>query len=190
MIDLAALGHRVHRLRSARGLGLTALAEAAGVSASMLSAVERAEKAPTIVVLSKIADGLGLTLAQLLRDVEPDRVVVSRAADRPVGTEPGGWQRTVLTPVIPGVNFEWVRSVLPPGCDAGAFPAYAPGSHEFVHVEAGTLRLVVGGTEHRLQAGDTAYFPADLDHGYANAGPAACRYSIAALIMRARPDQR
>jgi hypothetical protein len=28
---------------------------------------------------------------------------------------------------VPGVNFEWIRSTLPPGCDAGEFPAYACG---------------------------------------------------------------
>jgi transcriptional regulator with XRE-family HTH domain len=186
MIDLSHLGAHVHRLRRSHGLGLAALAEATGVSASMLSAIERAEKAPTVVVLSKIADGLGMTLAQLLADVEPDRVIIRRAGDHDVIDEPGGWQRTVLTPVVPGVGFEWIRTTLPAGCDAGTYPAYAPGSHEFIHVETGTLDLTVDATVHELQAGDTLYFPSDVDHAYANPGTTSCTYNVAALIMRSR----
>jgi XRE family transcriptional regulator, regulator of sulfur utilization len=186
MIDVDSLGDHVHRLRRSRGLALADLAEAAGVSVSMLSAVERAEKAPTVVVLSKIADGLGVTLPQLLADVEPNRTVLRRASDHEVVDEPGGWQRTLLTPVVPGVGFEWVRTTLPAGCDAGIFPGYAPGSHEFVHVETGTLHLTVDATTHELRAGDTLYFPSDVDHAYANPGDGACTYMVAALNMRSR----
>jgi transcriptional regulator with XRE-family HTH domain len=186
MIDVASLGEHVHRLRQTRGLALAALAEATGVSVSMLSAIERAEKAPTVVVLSKIADGLGLTLAQLLAGVEPDRFVIRRAADHEIIDEPGGWQRTVLTPVVPGVGFEWIRTTLPAGCDSGVYPGYAPGSHEFVHVETGTLHLTADATTHELHPGDTLYFPSDTDHAYANPGDTDCTYNVAALIMRSR----
>jgi transcriptional regulator with XRE-family HTH domain len=186
MVDLGVLGRQVQRLRRSRGLSLAALAEQAGVSVSMLSAVERAEKAPTVVVLARVADGLGVTLSQLLADIEPDRTILRRAGEHEVVDEPGGWQRTLLTPVIPGVGFEWIRTTLPAGCDAGTFPGYAPGSHEFVHVEAGTLHLTVDATEHELDAGDTLYFPSDLDHAYANRGDVACTYSVAALNLRSR----
>jgi len=184
MLDLAALGQRVQGLRLDRGLTLQVLAEAAAVSVSMLSSVERGQKAPTITVLARIADGLGVPLAQLV--ATDQRVVVRRAAEQDVLDEPGGWRRTILTPVVPGVNFEWIRSTLPPGCDAGRFPAYAPGSHEYVAVDAGTLRLGVGDTQIDLVAGDSAYFAADVAHGYANPGTEPCTYHVAALIMRPR----
>lgn len=185
MIDLAELGGRVQALRRDRGLTLQDLAAATAVSVSMLSSVERGRKAATIVVLARIADGLGVPLSAL---VAPDggRLIVRRAADQDTADEPGGWRREILTPVVPGVNFEWIRSTLPPGCDAGQFPAYASGSHEFVLVESGTLRLAMGGQEVTLEAGDSAYFAADAVHGYANPGRVPCRYYVAALIMRPR----
>src|SRR5690349_17677411 len=108
------------------------------------------------------------------------------SADQDTVDEPGGWRRTILSPVVPGVNFEWIRTILPPGCDAGEFPAYAPGSHEFVVVEAGTLCLTVGDRAVDLRAGDSLYFAADSTHGYANRGPVPCVYYVAALIMRSR----
>src|SRR5438034_11401570 len=105
----------------------------------MLSSVERGEKAPTVVVLDRIAGGLDVTLASLVAENEVDRIIVRRAANQDRVDEPGGWQRTILSPVVPGVNFEWIRSTLPPGCDAVTFPAHAAASHEFVAVQSGTL---------------------------------------------------
>lgn len=184
-MELVELGKRIQTLRRDRDLTLQTLAETAAVSVSMLSAVEHGQKAPTIVVLARIADGLGVPLASLVAPPE-DRVIVRRAAEQDRIDEPGGWHRVILSPVVPGVNVEWIRSTLPPGCDAGQFPAYAPGSHEYVAVQSGTLRLTVGDRRFDLVAGDSAYFAADTTHGYANPGATPCTYHIAALIMRPR----
>ncbi len=180
------MGERVQTLRSDRGLTLRELADRSDVSVSMLSSVERGEKAPTVVVLDRIAGGLDVTLASLVAEPDVERIIVRRAAGQDQIDEPGGWQRTILTPVVPGVNFEWIRSTLPPGCDAGTFPAYAAGSHEFVVVASGTLTLTVGERELTLSAGDSVYFAADAPHGYANRGQTRCIYHVAALIMRPR----
>jgi len=189
-MDLSELGRRVQSLRRDRGLTLQDLATRAGVSVSMLSSVERGRKAATIVVLARIADGLGTPLAELVAAPGDHRVIVRRAARQDVIDEPGGWRREILTPVVPGVNFEWIRTTLPPGCDAGLFPAYAGGSHEYVVVQSGTLRLTIGAADFTLDAGDSAYFAADVSHGYANAATVPCTYYVAALIMRPRgPSQ-
>lgn len=185
MLDLAELGGRVQALRRERGLTLQELAAAAAVSVSMLSSVERGRKAATIVVLARIADGLGVPVTELIA-ARGDRVIVRRAADQDAVDEPGGWRRVIVSPVVPGVNFEWIRSTLPAGCDAGSFPAYASGSHEYVLVESGTLRLTLDGAAVTLEAGDSAYFAADVTHGYANTADVPCTYYVAALIMRTR----
>jgi XRE family transcriptional regulator, regulator of sulfur utilization len=189
MLDLVTLGNRVQKLRHERGLTLQQLADAAEVSVSMLSSVERGQKAPTVLVLARIAEGLGVPLAELCAEPEDGRVIVRRAADQDTAEEPGGWRRTILTPVVPGVNFEWIRTTLPPGCDAGRFPAYAPGSHEFVVVESGTLRLTLASRTLDLDAGDSVYFAADVTHAYANPARVPCVYLVAALIMRPRAAQ-
>src|SRR3979411_481183 len=69
-MDLVALGQRVQGLRAGRGMTLHELAEASGVSVSMLSSVERGVKAPTVVVLDRIAHGLGVRIGALV--AEPD----------------------------------------------------------------------------------------------------------------------
>jgi quercetin dioxygenase-like cupin family protein len=54
------------------------------------------------------------------------------------------------------VNFEGVRSTLPPGCVAGTYSPYAAGSHEFIVVQSGTVTLTVDDRETiLLGAGDS-----------------------------------
>src|SRR5215475_10314075 len=73
------VGPRIRALRDAMGLSLRDLAERSGVSAPMLSQVERGETSPTLAVAGKIAGGLALTLSQLLRLDEGQHVAISRA---------------------------------------------------------------------------------------------------------------
>ena len=75
---MSALGHRVREERRQRGFTLEALAAASGVSRSMLSEVERGSRVPTVLVLDRIATGLGTSIARLLRDEESARTVVLR----------------------------------------------------------------------------------------------------------------
>ncbi|RDI49823.1 helix-turn-helix domain-containing protein [Nocardia mexicana] len=185
-MDLVLLGQRIQRLRHDRGLTLQALAELSSVSVSMLSAVERGDKAPTVVVLDRVAAGLGIRLSALVSEPDGERVIVRRAGEQDVIDE-SGWERTILTPVVPGVNFEWIRSTLPPGCVPGEYPSYAPGSHEFIYVESGTVTLTIDGDQVvELGAGDSIYLAADSTLHYANHTDRSCTYYVAALIMRSR----
>src|SRR2546423_3385665 len=77
-----ALGERVKSLREAMDLSLRDLAERSGVSAPMLSQVERGETSPTLAVAEKIAAGLELTLSQLLRLDEGGVVSIVRSTER------------------------------------------------------------------------------------------------------------
>src|SRR5438270_13885611 len=98
-----ALGARVKALREAMDLSLRDLAERCGVSAPMLSQVERGETSPTLQVAGRIAAGLELRLSQLLRLDEAGAVSVVRRSERRKG--PGkakGHSYEILTPPLPG----------------------------------------------------------------------------------------
>src|SRR4029079_11992467 len=81
MTDAAILsvGPRVKALREAGGLSLRDLAERCGVSAPMLSQVERGETSPTLQIAARIARGLDLRLSQLLRLDEEGAVSIVHA---------------------------------------------------------------------------------------------------------------
>src|SRR5947208_1023466 len=79
IVDPAVIGARVKALREASELSLRDLAARSGVSAPMLSQVERGETSPTLTVAARIAAGLELRLSQLLRLDEQGAVTIVRA---------------------------------------------------------------------------------------------------------------
>src|SRR5215203_7084854 len=111
---IPTVGPRIHALRDAMGLSLRDLAERSGVSAPMLSQVERGETSPTLAVAGKIAAGLELTLSQLLRLDEGQHVAISRAASRR-RSERGGHRFEELTPPLPGQRADVSLHGLEPG---------------------------------------------------------------------------
>src|SRR3989442_1620270 len=97
-----AVGARVRALREAMDLSLRDLADRSGVSAPMLSQVERGETSPTLAIAARIAAGLELRLSQLLRLDEDAAVTVVRARQRRKGgTRAGGHRHPLLTPPLP-----------------------------------------------------------------------------------------
>jgi len=185
MLDAVAVGRGVRRQRERRGLTLEALGARSQVSPSMLSAIERGKKVPTVLVLDRIATALDTSIARVLGEQREDRVIVMRRGEQNVARDPSGWERWVLSPVLPGVEFEFMRTTLEPGVDAGAFAAHAPGSREYVAVESGSLRLTLDGSEHVLSAGDAIYYAGDCVHAFANvSGTERCEYYLAMELGR------
>jgi XRE family transcriptional regulator, regulator of sulfur utilization len=168
------IGPRVRALREAMDLSLRDLAERSGVSAPMLSQVERGETSPTLAVASRIAHGLELRLSQLLRLDEESSVSVVRRAERRRGGGAPGHDFEILTPPLPGQRAELSRHVLGAGAATGGEgdpPMHEPGSREIAVVERGTVTLHIDGAEHVLNEGDTVTFDADLAHRFENPGP-------------------
>src|SRR4051812_27347510 len=183
-----SIGTRVRALREAMSLSLRDLADRSGVSAQMLSQVERNETSPTLAVATKIAAGLELTLSQLLRLDEGRHVAISRATERRESRR-GGHRFEELTPPLPGQRADVSLHVLDPGATTGGRadpPMHEPGSRETAVVLAGTLVLVVDGARHELQEGDSVTFDADLPHHFENEGQEATRFLavIAAGLRR------
>jgi transcriptional regulator with XRE-family HTH domain len=168
----AVLGGRVKALREAAGLSLRDLTARSGVSAPMLSQVERGETSPTLTVAARIAAGLDLRLSQLLRLDEDGAVTVTRATQRRRGGNARrGHRFEVLTSSQPGQRAELSRHTLAPGGATGAPddpPMHEPGSRETALVEEGAVVLVCDGRRHDLAAGDCVTFDADVPHHFEN----------------------
>ncbi len=166
------LGARIRALREAMSLSLRDLAERCGVSAPMLSQVERGETSPTLQVAAKIAAGLELRLSQLLRLDESGAVSIVRSAERRQGSASvGGHSYEILSPPLPGQRAELSRHTLAPGASTGSAgdpPVHEPGSRETALVEAGSVVLACDGQRFELEVGDCVTFDADLPHHFEN----------------------
>jgi XRE family transcriptional regulator, regulator of sulfur utilization len=186
--DGAALGPRVKALREAMDLSLRDLAERSGVSAPMLSQVERGATSPTLTVAERIAAGLDLTLSQLLRLDEGAHVVVIPAGERRT-RERRGHRTEELTPPLPGQRADVSVHTLAPGAATGRPgdpPLHEPGARETAVVLAGEVALLIDDRRHDLAAGDSVTFDADLPHRFSNEGsePAEFLAVVAAGLRR------
>ena len=141
-----SFGGRIRSLREAMDLSLRDLADRSGVSAPMLSQVERGETSPTLALAERIAMGLELSLSQLLRLDETDGVSVVRAASAAAAGAPGH-RYEVLTPPLPGLRAEVSLHSLAAGASTAGPddpPMHEPGSRETAIVEAGPVRFICG----------------------------------------------
>ncbi len=175
---LAAVGARVRSLREAMGMSLRDLAQRSGVSAPMLSQVERGETSPTLAIAAKIAGGLELTLSQLLRLDEGSHAVITRDGRRR-SYEHRGHRYEELTPPLPGLRADVSLHELDPANGTGRPddpPIHEPGSRETAVVLEGELTLILDGVRHDLGGGDSVTFDADLPHHFVNEGGSATRF--------------
>jgi XRE family transcriptional regulator, regulator of sulfur utilization len=188
-LQLADLGNRIREERRRRNLSLEQLAKRAHVSRSMLSAVERGDKAPSVLILDQIATGLGSSIARLLGSEQAGRVVLLRTQNQKVAVDPSGWERRILSPVLPNVEFEFMRTTLQPGVNSGAFLPHNPGSREYVAVERGTLRLTLDGKVYVLKKGESIYYAGDCVHEFENPDlRRSCEYYLA-MDVTGHPEQ-
>jgi transcriptional regulator with XRE-family HTH domain len=173
------LGERVRGLRRERGLTLDGLAGRSGVSRAMISKVERGEKNPTLVVAAKVAEGLGVSLSRLVGVEERREVVVVPRARRTVMRDPEtGFERQLLSPGFGGRGIEFIRNVVPEGSNSGEFPPHRRGVTEYVVVERGRLRAILGGEDYLMEEGDALFFEADIPHRFDNVGQGECSYYL------------
>lgn len=175
-----AFGPRVRALREAMGLSLRDLSLRTSVSAPMLSQVERGDTSPTLAVAARIAQGLDLSLSQLLRLDEGDGVsVVRRSERRSGGVRARGHSYEIVTPPLPGQRAEVSAHSLAPGASTGGAedpPMHEPGSRETAVVTIGRVRLVCAGCSYDLDEGDSVTFDADLPHHFVNLEPDEARF--------------
>jgi transcriptional regulator with XRE-family HTH domain len=178
-LGIQALGERLRVARTRTGLSLDEFAARSGVSRSMVSEVERGAKVPTVLILDRIATSLGTSIARLLGDEREARVIVLRRKEQNVANDPSGWERRILSPVLPGIEFEFMRTTIGPRVDVGAFSPHAHGSREYLAIESGTLLLTIDGTNYELMAGDSIFYAGDCVHAFRNSSNRPCIYYLA-----------
>lgn len=165
------LGSRVKQLRGARGWSLEALANASGVSRSMLSEIEREQANPTLAVTLRIARAFGLTLGELLElPGAASSVMVIRANDHAYHYRSDNDCRIrTLSPLNLEKDVEFYEIRLQPGGALRSSPHFE-GTREFLTLQKGRLRIESASDAEELEPGDSASYRADVPHALINAG--------------------
>jgi len=166
------IGARVRALRVARGMSVNKLAAAAGVSAGIVSQIERDRSNPSLSTIEKICAALSVPSDAVLA-VEPlsaDPPFVCRANGRThilVGTAP--ILKEMISPAG-NVSLRMMIISLPPGSE-NLDVVIEQGQKAGLVVE-GEIRIVVNGVAATLFAGDSFQFSSDQPHSLHNDGAA------------------
>jgi len=163
------VGERLRDIRRLRRATLKTIADRAGVSESFLSQVERGRASASIASLRRIANALGVTVADLFEPSGPPRPRVLRRDARPSLAFGILGRKLLLTP-RPLQHLEVFAGELDPGGSTGTEP-YAHGdSEELFVVLTGTVLLELGGDVHELQHGDSIDYRSSTPHRVTNTG--------------------
>jgi len=174
------VGGNLRRLRQRRGLSLDRLARASGVSRAMLSQVELGRSTPTINVLWRVAQALGVPCSALMTARQAGGPAVLRRADAKIlSSHDGAFTSRALFPFDEPRRTELYELRLAPRTVERADP-HAPGTTEHLVVSAGAVEIEVGGQRSSLGLGDALVFQADVPHAYLNA---ADREAVLYLVM-------
>lgn len=166
------VGATLQGLRQARGLSLDELSRRAGVSKSMLSQIERNQANPTVAVVWRLANALGVELAELLgveRPAAPAIETVPAHATPSLSSPDGLCRLRILGPIDLAGQFEWYELTVQPGGALESAP-HEPGSREHLSVLSGHLRVESADARCDLKAHETARYAADAPHAIRNTG--------------------
>lgn len=163
------IGPRLHELRTARNLSLRDLGSATGLSATLLSQIERGVTEPSLKSLRLLADYFGQSISALFQD-DPsvEAAQVTHPGERHTITGPDGGIRYQRVTHGNG-RLEVLHGTLRPGESSGEEPR----SHDAVecaYVLAGELTVEVDAELFTLTAGQAVTLNSLKPHRYSNEG--------------------
>ena len=162
----AAPGLRFRRLRQRRGLSLSQVARATGVSVGFLSALERGQMRASIATMRRIARYYGTNILSFFEPAKDNSRLVGPAQRKVLETTKGvrmellAWGNTVMEP-----HLFRIKS----GGSSGE--SYTHEGEEFLHILRGEFEIWLNPDEHyRMKPGDSLYFQSSTPHRWRNPG--------------------
>lgn len=174
-----SIGEKLRTLRLRKSMGLVELGKHTGLSAALLSKLERGKLFPTLPTLLRIAMVFGVGLDYFFTDERKRRVVgIVRKDER------------VRFPERPGTaDVQYYFESLDYRATERKLSAYLadfqelpperlkPHQHagvEFLYLLKGSLTLKMGSDENLLESGDAIYFDSSVPHSYRRRGAPQC----------------
>lgn len=168
---LDRLGERIRFLRSERSMTLQDVANRSGVSVAMLSHIERGRSTPSIKVLDRVRQALGVSFSEFFGEpslaAEPEANLVSRADNRPfLKFDAMNLSKELLSPVR-GTEIEMMLLHLGKGGHSGDEPWRRVGVKCGMVID-GKFELTIGTSVHTLSKGDAFQFDSSFPHSFRN----------------------
>jgi transcriptional regulator with XRE-family HTH domain len=174
-----ALGEKLRTLRLRKSMGLVELGKHTGLSAAMLSKLERGKLFPTLPTLLRIALVFGVGLEYFFTD-ERKRHVVAIAREKERLRFPDNPDGGSIAYKFESLDFKATERKLnafyaefEPIASDRSRPHQHPGV-ELLYLISGKLGLTIGSETVNLESGDAVYFDSGVRHSYHRASKSPC----------------
>jgi transcriptional regulator with XRE-family HTH domain len=163
------LGERLRAIRLLRRRTLREVAEAAGVSESFVSQLERGRSNASVASLQRLAAALGIEVSDLFATEGVTRPGVLRREARQLVVWGHLGRKALLTPK-PFHSLEVVAAEFDPGGSTGGEPYTHGDSEELLLVVAGRVHVQLGDDVYDLGTGDSVHYRSSTPHRVSNPG--------------------
>lgn len=178
------IAERLKSEREARGLSQRQLANACGVTASMISVMEQGRTSPSIATLKKVLSGLNMSLSDFFSDTALNREKWHFTRDELLEINPEAKFGSHGDDAARSISFRQVGNTsqsaiqmlhehYPPGADTGS-ERYSHEAEEAGIVVEGEIEITVGDETRTLKKGDAYLFNSRLAHRFRNSGDRDC----------------
>jgi transcriptional regulator with XRE-family HTH domain len=173
------IGFQLRHERRVKKLRLKDVADATGLSVSMISKIETDKVSPSLSTLHQVAQALGTSVSALFAMEETFTQVVCQQHERPIAgkvqsmSEWDGIEAEIMVPYAHGRMLEGFVFVMEPGGHSGGVLQHE--GEECGYVLEGRLELSVGDRKYVLNRGDSFFFPSSAPHAYRNPGKVTAR---------------
>lgn len=177
---LKNLGQRIRQIRKEKNITLVEIAKKTGVAQATLSRIETGVMMGTVESHEKIAEALGIGLAELYTGVDKryEQITHQKEAARKTTLHTKNVKLELLT------QEGSKKKILPllltlQGSSQTQRESQDRGVEKFLYVLEGTILIKVDQDEFELTPGETLYFDASLNHQIFNKNPDLARVLIA-----------
>jgi transcriptional regulator with XRE-family HTH domain len=182
------IGPKIRAVRLKKKMGLVELGRHTGLSAAMLSKIERGQLFPTLPTLLRIALVFSVGLDYFFSGSRDKPVVgVVRRKDRlrfrekPDARDAAYEFEALDDPAVERRTNAYLAEFLPVA--AGNARSHQHAGGEFLYVLNGTLELRIGDESYELHAGDSIYFDSTVPHTYSRSGARSCSAIVVTSVV-------
>lgn len=180
-----SIGERLATLRMGLGLSIRGLAEKAGISASVISQIERNKTEPSISTLKRLAAALGTEITyfftgptrqngHVIRASQRQTIVIGGSSDVRSSVKTGGVYFELASPGESD-QLEVIYGSYDPGAHTGDEP-YVHEGEEWGMVMSGRFKITLGDEIHFLDPGDSIWFRSHIPHHIENVSTGVSEY--------------
>ena len=161
------VGLKIRNLRKSKNLSIANLSEYTGLSAGLISQIERNKVVPSIKVMWKIAKELNVNIGYFFEEENAEDVIVRKNNRKRIQTNDSTKTYELLMPDLVNKNLELLLITLNGETKRNKGLVSHEGE-ECGYIIKGKMKLIFDTKEYIQEEGDSFYFKSNVSHVYEN----------------------